>query len=276
MSDSLWPHSPGQNTIVGSLSLLQDIFPTQGLNQGLLHCRRILYQLSYQGSPESESESRSVMSDSLQPHGLYSPWNSPGQKTGVGSLPLLQEIFPTQGSNPGLLHCRWILYELSHKGSPGKPYMLPKGLLNSSTTFVIYHSERRNTPIIVCYWHSIIYCTIQIFGPDLWDCLYVVAVVQSLSCIWLLVTPQTAACQASLFFTISQSLVILMSIELVMPSNVSSPEAPFPPALNLSRIRVFLNESALRIRWLIYEDGLLLNLFEDPEMNEYSRLSLLP
>ena len=85
------------------------------------------------------------MSDSLQPHGLYSPWNSPGQKTGVGSLPLLQEIFPTQGSNPGLLHCRWILYELSHKGSPGKPYMLPKGLLNSSTTFVIYHSERRNS-----------------------------------------------------------------------------------------------------------------------------------
>ena len=105
MSDSLWPHSPGQSTAVGSLSLLQDIFPTQGLNQGLLHCRRILYQLSYQGSPESESESRSVMSDSLQPHGLYSPWNSPGQKTGVGSLPLLQEIFPTQGSNPGLLHC---------------------------------------------------------------------------------------------------------------------------------------------------------------------------
>ena len=118
MSDSLWPHSPGQNTIVGSLSLLQDIFPTQGLNQGLLHCRRILYQLSYQGSPESESESRSVMSDSLRPHGLYSPWNSPGQKTGVGSLPLLQEIFPTQGSNPGLPHCRQILYQRSPQGSP--------------------------------------------------------------------------------------------------------------------------------------------------------------
>jgi len=58
------------------------------------------------------------VSDSLPPCGLYSPWNSPGQNTGVGSLSLFQGIFPTQGSNPGLLHCRWILYQLSHKGSP--------------------------------------------------------------------------------------------------------------------------------------------------------------
>ena len=64
------------------------------------------------------SESHSVVSDSLRPHGLYSPWNSPGQNTGVGSLSLLQEIFPTQGLNPGLMHCRQILYQLSHKGSP--------------------------------------------------------------------------------------------------------------------------------------------------------------
>ena len=67
---------------------------------------------------ESESTSRSVVSDSLLPHGLYSPWNSPGQYTGVGSLSLLQGIFPTQGSNPGLPHCRRILYQLTHKGSP--------------------------------------------------------------------------------------------------------------------------------------------------------------
>ena len=58
------------------------------------------------------------MSDSLRPHGLYSPWNSPGQNTGVRSLSLLQGIFPTQGSNPGLPHCRPILYQLSHQGSP--------------------------------------------------------------------------------------------------------------------------------------------------------------
>ena len=50
----------------------------------------------------SESESYSVVSDSLRPHGLYSPWNSPGQNTGVGSLSLLQRIFPTQGLNSGL------------------------------------------------------------------------------------------------------------------------------------------------------------------------------
>ena len=65
-----------------------------------------------------ESESHSVLSNSLWPLGLYSPWNSPGQNTGMGILSLLQEIFPTQGLNPGLLHCRWILYQLSHKGSP--------------------------------------------------------------------------------------------------------------------------------------------------------------
>ena len=65
-------------------------------------------------------ESRSVLSESLWPHGLYiySPWNFPDQNTGVGSLSLLQGIFPTQGSNPGLQHCRRILCQLSHKGSP--------------------------------------------------------------------------------------------------------------------------------------------------------------
>ena len=60
----------------------------------------------------------SVVSHSLRPHGLYSSCNSPGQNTGVGSLSLLQGILPTQGSNPGPLHCRRILFQLSHKGSP--------------------------------------------------------------------------------------------------------------------------------------------------------------
>ena len=105
-----------------------------------------------------ESESRSVMSDSLQLYELCSPCNSPGQNTVVCSLSLLQGIFPTLGIEPsspalqadslpaeppgklknsevdslsllhwvfliqelnwGLLHCRWILYQLSHKRSP--------------------------------------------------------------------------------------------------------------------------------------------------------------
>ena len=63
------------------------------------------------------SESHSVVSDFLLPHGLYSPWNSPGQNTKVDSLSLLQGIFSTQGSNPDLPHCRQILYQLSHRGS---------------------------------------------------------------------------------------------------------------------------------------------------------------
>ena len=56
--------------------------------------------------------------DSSRLDGLYSPWNSPGQNTGVGSLSLLQGIFTTQGSNPGLPRCRWVLCQLSDKGSP--------------------------------------------------------------------------------------------------------------------------------------------------------------
>ena len=62
----------------------------------------------------AESESRSVMLDSLRPQGLKSPWNSPGQNAGVGDLSLLQGIFPTQESDRDLLHCRQILYQLSY------------------------------------------------------------------------------------------------------------------------------------------------------------------
>ena len=110
-----------------------------------------LGQLCLSFSSISESESRSVMSDSLRPHGLYSLWNSPGQNPGVGSLSLLQGIKPrspslqvdslpaepqgkpkntgvgrlsllqgiflTQGLNRGLLHCRRILYQLRYQGS---------------------------------------------------------------------------------------------------------------------------------------------------------------
>ena len=64
-----------------------------------------------------ESETSSVVSDSLGPCGLQSPWISPGQNTGVGRLSLLQGIFPTQELNPGLLHCRQSLYQLSYEGS---------------------------------------------------------------------------------------------------------------------------------------------------------------
>ena len=88
----------------------------------VLHARRACFLsvpavLQGQLGTATHGESHSVVSNFLQPHGLYSPWNSPGQNTGVGSHSLLQGIFPTQGSNPGLPHCRRILYQLSHHGN---------------------------------------------------------------------------------------------------------------------------------------------------------------
>ena len=72
-------------------------------------------------SPD-ESESQSVMSNSLRHHGLHSPWNSLVQNTGVGSLSLLQGIFMTWELDWGLLHWRQILCQLSYQGSPERWY----------------------------------------------------------------------------------------------------------------------------------------------------------
>ena len=71
-----------------------------------------------------ENEGHSVVSSSLQPHGQYSPWNSLGQNTIMGSLSLLRGIVPTQGLNPGPPNCRQILYQLSHKGSNSKSQII--------------------------------------------------------------------------------------------------------------------------------------------------------
>ena len=88
-------NSPGQNPGMGSHSLLQGIFPTQGSNPGLPHC--------------SGPRSPTLQVDSL----LAEPPGKP-KNTRVGSLFLLQGIFPSQESNPGLLHHRQILYQLSY------------------------------------------------------------------------------------------------------------------------------------------------------------------
>ena len=108
------------------------------------------------------------MYDSLWPTGLYSPWNSPGLNTGLGSLSLLQGIFPTQESNLSHLHCRRILYQLSF-------------------------------PVQFCCW--VVSDSLRPHGP---------------------------AHQASLPITNSWSLLKLMSIESVMPSNHL---IPFPACL---------------------------------------------
>ena len=94
-------------------------------------------------------------------------------------------------------------------------------------------------------------------------------VVRSLSCVWLFPTPWTVACQASLFFAISQSLLKLMSIESVMPSNhlfLYHPLLLLPSIF--PRIRVFSNESALRIKWPKYWSF----SFSISPSNEYSGL----
>ena len=94
---------------------------------------------------KSESESRSVVSDCLRPHGLYSPWNSPGQNTGVDSLSLLQGIFPTQGWNPGLPHCRQIFL-------PAEPQWKPKntGVGNLSLLQWIFLTQESNQGLLHC------------------------------------------------------------------------------------------------------------------------------
>ena len=82
--------SPGKNTGLGCHALLQGLFPTQGSNPGLLHCRWIIFCLSHQGSPR-------ILEGSLSP---------------------LQGIFLAQESNQGFLHGRQILYQLSYQGNP--------------------------------------------------------------------------------------------------------------------------------------------------------------
>ena len=80
------------------------------------------------------SEWKVTQSDSLWPRGLYSWWNSPGQNTGVGSCSLLQAIFPTQELDPGLPHCRKILYQLSHQGSPFSWVQFSHSVMSNSAT----------------------------------------------------------------------------------------------------------------------------------------------
>ena len=94
------------------------------------------------------------MSDSLWPHGLWParllcPWDSPGKDTGVGSLSLLQGVLPTQGSNPGLLLCRQILYHLSHQGTQWSPwgcYYFSKNASNMNPPWVAATPEKDVLP----------------------------------------------------------------------------------------------------------------------------------
>ena len=91
-------------------------------------------------SQRKESEVK-VTQSSLPLWDPMQSMDSPGQNTAVGSLSLLHGIFPTRGSNPGLPHCRWLLYQLSHKGSRGKiiPFktQIFKGLKENNTDWAL-------------------------------------------------------------------------------------------------------------------------------------------
>ena len=162
---------PGKNTGVGCHALLQRIFPTQGSNPRLLHCSRFftvwatrsdlvprgkytfcpltIHKRIYWASCAHERKwkwSRSVVSDSLQPHvlqpaRLLRSWDFPDKNTGVGRHFLLQGIFPTQGSNPGAPHSRQKIYHLSPQGKPVPNIGQDITIINKTFSF---HSDAWN------------------------------------------------------------------------------------------------------------------------------------
>ena len=88
----------------GTVNIVEIIRILWSIVNDKILANRLFPSLTFKVIIESENESPSVMSYFLRPHGLYSPWNSPGQNTGVGSLSLLQGIFPTQELNWSFIH----------------------------------------------------------------------------------------------------------------------------------------------------------------------------
>ena len=133
---------------------------------------------------------------------LLCPWDFPGKNTGVGCHFLLQGIFPTQGSNPCLLHWQVNSFPLSHHGSPESAIHIP---ISSPFWISFPLDHHRASGRVPCAKQKVL---IQLFSSVQW-----------LSHVRFFVSPWTAACQTSLSITNSRSLLKLMSIESVMPSN---------------------------------------------------------
>ena len=210
----------------------------------------------------------------------------------MGCHCILQEIFPTQGLNPGLPHCRQTLYHLSHQGSPywliatnncmagflayiwlcvcalrsvAQSCLTLCGPMGCSPPGSIVHEIFQAR---ILQWVAISYsrgsskprdwtqvsCVSCIGRQILYHCIIWEAVnsVQSFSHVQLFVTPWTVACQASMSITNSWSLLKRMSTELVMPSNHIILCCPLLLPSIFPSIRVFSNESALRIMWPKY------------------------
>ena len=125
--------------------------------------------------------------------------------------------------------------------------------MRGKCNFVIHHSLTKVGTFILCFPWGISSQTLPIPDTKICECSFQFSSVQSLSHVWLFVTPWTAARQASLSITNSWSLLKLKSIESVMPSNHL---ILYCPLLLLPSIfpsfRVFSNESALHIRWPKY------------------------
>ena len=113
----------------------------QGFQPELLH----FFFSSFSFKPYIEVKVPQSCLTSLRPHGLYSPWNSPGQNTEVDSFSLFQGIFTAQRLNPGLPHCRQILHQLSHKGSP-------TGVGSLSLLQQVFPTQESNPGLLRCRW----------------------------------------------------------------------------------------------------------------------------
>ena len=176
------------------------------------------------------------------------PWNSPGKNTRVGCHFLLQEIFPTQGSNPGLLHSRQIFYWLSYQGS---------------LRVCVYMCVCMCIHIYMCKLSYLEIIWLQIYSYMFSSVRFSCSVMSNSAIPW------TAKCQASLSITNSWSFLKLMSIESLMPSNqlILCHPLLLPPS-TFPSIRVFWNESVLHIRWPKYWS---FSFSIDPS-NEYSGL----
>ena len=137
---------PGKNIHGGCHFLFQGILLTQGSNSHLLcllNCQEDSSPLPAPGRPLKRTLDHSVVPNSKKPHGLqptrlFRPWDFLGKDTGVGCHFLLQGIFPTQGSNLGLLHCSQILYWLSYKGNTKITYLVHKIHLHYTSQYLIF------------------------------------------------------------------------------------------------------------------------------------------
>ena len=144
-------------TIVLTTCLDRDLIPL-GIKYKNLHVH--LYCCRPVNSSRDKSEVRATVSHSVTSGSLWlsgpqrtrllCPWDSAGKNTGVGCCTLLHGIFPTQGSNPGLLHCRWIFYHLS-------PIIIISNVKKKKKTVDISHFFPILSP-----WNSVCVLNLQI------------------------------------------------------------------------------------------------------------------